>query len=418
MNPYTAYFESLGKAARSASMAGQVLGTEDKNHILEQIACDLETAIPTILEANSIDCSQAEENGVPSVMMDRLRLTKERIEGICEGVRQVANLRDPIGTVLETRTLENGLRIEKRQIPIGVIGMIYEARPNVTVDAAALAIKTGNAIILRGGKEAYHTSEAMVQVMQSSLERCGAPKELVQLVSILEREAVGELLAQRKWIDVMIPRGGAGLIQFVVNNSKIPVIETGSGVVHGYVDASADETMALQVLENAKLSRPSVCNAMETILLHDTRYEDLGPKIVSMLEEKGVAIYGDTKVQRLSSQVKPATEDNWATEYNDYIVNFKVVASIDDAIDHINTFGTKHSEMILTEDPTQAERFMNLVDASTVYVNASTRFTDGFEFGLGAEIGISTQKLHARGPMGLDALTSYKYFVFGHGQVR
>ena len=418
MNPYTAYFESLGKAARSASMAGQVLGTEDKNHILEQIACDLETAIPTILEANSIDCSQAKENGVPSVMMDRLRLTKERIEGICEGVRQVANLRDPIGTVLETRTLENGLRIEKRQIPIGVIGMIYEARPNVTVDAAALAIKTGNAIILRGGKEAYHTSEAMVQVMQSSLERCGAPKELVQLVSILEREAVGELLAQRKWIDVMIPRGGAGLIQFVVNNSKIPVIETGSGVVHGYVDASADEAMALQVLENAKLSRPSVCNAMETILLHEARLHDLGPKIVAMLKEKGVTIYGDDKVQSLSSQVKPATEDNWATEYNDYIVNFKVVASIDDAIDHINTFGTKHSEMILTEDPTQAERFMNLVDASTVYVNASTRFTDGFEFGLGAEIGISTQKLHARGPMGLDALTSYKYFVFGHGQVR
>ena len=418
MNPYTAYFESLGKAARSASMAGQVLSTEDKNHILEQIACDLETAIPTILEANSIDCSQAKENGVPSVMMDRLRLTKERIEGICEGVRQVANLRDPIGTVLETRTLENGLRIEKRQIPIGVIGMIYEARPNVTVDAAALAIKTGNAIILRGGKEAYHTSEAMVQVMQSSLERCGAPKELVQLVSILEREAVGELLAQRKWIDVMIPRGGAGLIQFVVNNSKIPVIETGSGVVHGYVDASADEAMALQVLENAKLSRPSVCNAMETILLHEARLHDLGPKIVAMLKEKGVTIYGDDKVQSLSSQVKPATEDNWATEYNDYIVNFKVVASIDDAIDHINTFGTKHSEMILTEDPTQAEQFMNLVDASTVYVNASTRFTDGFEFGLGAEIGISTQKLHARGPMGLDALTSYKYFVFGHGQVR
>ncbi len=418
MNPYTAYFESLGKAARSASMAGQVLSTEDKNHILEQIACDLERAIPTILEANSIDCSQAKENGVPSVMMDRLRLTKERIEGICEGVRQVANLRDPIGTVLETRTLENGLRIEKRQIPIGVIGMIYEARPNVTVDAAALAIKTGNAIILRGGKEAYHTSEAMVQVMQSSLERCGAPKELVQLVSILEREAVGELLAQRKWIDVMIPRGGAGLIQFVVNNSKIPVIETGSGVVHGYVDASADEAMALQVLENAKLSRPSVCNAMETILLHEARLHDLGPKIVAMLKEKGVTIYGDDKVQSLSSQVKPATEDNWATEYNDYIVNFKVVASIDDAIDHINTFGTKHSEMILTEDPTQAERFMNLVDASTVYVNASTRFTDGFEFGLGAEIGISTQKLHARGPMGLDALTSYKYFVFGHGQVR
>ena len=418
MNQYTAYFESLGKAARSASMAGQVLSTEDKNHILEQIACDLERAIPTILEANSIDCSQAKENGVPSVMMDRLRLTKERIEGICEGVRQVANLRDPIGTVLETRTLENGLRIEKRQIPIGVIGMIYEARPNVTVDAAALAIKTGNAIILRGGKEAYHTSEAMVQVMQSSLERCGAPKELVQLVSILEREAVGELLAQRKWIDVMIPRGGAGLIQFVVNNSKIPVIETGSGVVHGYVDASADEAMALQVLENAKLSRPSVCNAMETILLHEARLHDLGPKIVAMLKEKGVTIYGDDKVQSLSSQVKPATEDNWATEYNDYIVNFKVVASIDDAIDHINTFGTKHSEMIITEDPTEAERFMNLVDASTVYVNASTRFTDGFEFGLGAEIGISTQKLHARGPMGLDALTSYKYFVFGHGQVR
>ena len=418
MNPYTAYFESLGKAARSASMTGQVLSTDNKNRILEQIACDLERAIPTILEANTMDCSQAKENGVPSVMMDRLRLTNERIQGICEGVRQVAYLHDPIGTVLESRTLDNGLRIEKRQIPIGVIGMIYEARPNVTVDAAALAIKTGNAIILRGGKEAYHTSEAMVHIMQGSLERCGAPKELVQLVSILEQEAVGEFLAQRKWIDVMIPRGGAGLIQFVVNNSKIPVIETGSGVVHGYVDATADETMALQVLENAKLSRPSVCNAMETILLHEGRLQDLGPKIVSMLEEKGVAIYGDTQIQSLSSQVQPATEDNWSTEYNDYVVNFKVVSSIDDAIAHINTFGTKHSEMILTEDPTEAERFMNLVDASTVYVNASTRFTDGFEFGLGAEIGISTQKLHARGPMGLDALTSYKYFVFGHGQVR
>ena len=418
MNPYTAYFENLGKAARSASMTGQVLSTEDKNRILEQIACDLETAIPTILEANTMDCSQAKENGVPSVMMDRLRLTKERIQGICEGVRQVAHLHDPIGTVLEGRTLDNGLRIEKRQIPIGVIGMIYEARPNVTVDASALAIKTGNAIILRGGKEAYHTSEAMVHIMQGSLERCGAPKGLVQLVSILEREAVGEFLVQRKWIDVMIPRGGAGLIQFVVNNSKIPVIETGSGVVHGYVDATADETMALQVLENAKLSRPSVCNAMETILLHEGRLQDLGPKIVSMLEEKGVVIYGDTKIQSLSPQVKAATEDNWSTEYNDYVVNFKVVSSIDDAISHINTFGTKHSEMILTEDPTQAEQFMNLVDASTVYVNASTRFTDGFEFGLGAEIGISTQKLHARGPMGLDALTSYKYFVFGHGQVR
>ena len=418
MNPYTAYFESLGKAARSASMAGQILSTEDKNRILEQIASDLEHAIPTILEANHIDCSQAKENGVPSVMMDRLRLTKGRIEGICEGVRQVANLRDPIGTVLESTTLENGLRIEKRQIPIGVIGMIYEARPNVTVDAAALAIKTGNAIILRGGKEAYHTSEAMVQIMQDSLVRRGVSKELVQLVSILEREAVGELLAQRKWIDVMIPRGGAGLIQFVVNNSKIPVIETGSGVVHGYVDVSADEMMALQILGNAKLSRPSVCNAMETILLHEARLHDLGPKIVSMLEEKGVAIYGDLHIQNLSSQVKPATEDNWSTEYNDYIVNIKVVSSIDEAITHINTFGTKHSEMIITEDPTQAEQFMNLVDASTVYVNASTRFTDGFEFGLGAEIGISTQKLHARGPMGLDALTSYKYYVFGYGQVR
>ena len=418
MNPYSAYFESLGKTARSASMTGQMLSTESKNRILDQIAYDLEHAIPTILKANYIDCSQAKENGVPSVMMDRLRLTKERIEGICEGVRQIANLQDPIGTVLESRTLDNGLRIEKRQIPIGVIGMIYEARPNVTVDAAALAIKTGNAIILRGGKEAYHTSNAMVQIMQDSLERCGAPKELVQLVSILEREAVGEFLSQRKWIDVMIPRGGAGLIQFVVNNSKIPVIETGSGVVHGYVDAFADEMIALQVLENAKLSRPSVCNAMETILLHEERLQDLGPKIVSMLEEKGVTIYGDSQIQNLSSQVKPATDSNWSTEYNDYVVNLKVVSSIDDAIAHINTFGTKHSEMILTEDPTEAERFMNLVDASTVYVNASTRFTDGFEFGLGAEIGISTQKLHARGPMGLDALTSYKYFVFGHGQVR
>ena len=418
MNSYTAYFESLGQAARSASQAGQVLSTAEKNRILEQIANDLEASTDAILEANAMDCSKAQDNGVPTVMLDRLRVTKERIQGICEGVRQVAQLQDPIGTVLEARTLENGLRIEKRQIPIGVVGMIYEARPNVTVDAAALAIKSGNAIILRGGKEAYHTSAAMVQVMRQSLASCGAPEDLVQLVSILEREAVGEFLAQRQWIDVMIPRGGAGLIQYVVNNSKIPVIETGSGVVHGYVDETADLEMTLKVLENAKLSRPSVCNAMETILLHAARVEDFGPEIVAMLESKGVTIYGDAQIQGLSAKVQPASEKHWATEYNDCIVNMKVVPSLKDAIHHINTYGTKHSEMILTNTPSHAETFMNLVDASTVYVNASTRFTDGFEFGLGAEIGISTQKLHARGPMGLDALTSYKYFVFGHGQVR
>ena len=413
MNPYTAYFESLGQAARTASQGGQVLSTAEKNRILEQIAHDLENATESILAANDMDCSKAQDNGVPTVMLDRLRVTKERIQGICEGVRQVAQLQDPIGTVLEARTLENGLRIEKRQIPIGVIGMIYEARPNVTVDAAALAIKTGNAIILRGGKEAYHTSAAMVQIMRQSLATCGAPEDLVQLVSILEREAVGEFLAQRQWIDVMIPRGGAGLIQYVVNNSKIPVIETGSGVVHGYVDETADLEMTLKVLENAKLSRPSVCNAMETILLHASRVEDFGPHIISMLENKGVTIYGDPQIQGLSPKVQPAREANWATEYNDCIVNMKVVPSLEVAIHHINTY-----EMILTNTPSHAETFMNLVDASTVYVNASTRFTDGFEFGLGAEIGISTQKLHARGPMGLDALTSYKYFVFGHGQVR
>ena len=418
MNPYTAYFESLGQAARTASQGGQVLSTAEKNRILKQIAHDLENATESILAANDMDCSKAQDNGVPTVMLDRLRVTKERIQGICEGVRQVAQLQDPIGTVLEARTLENGLRIEKRQIPIGVIGMIYEARPNVTVDAAALAIKTGNAIILRGGKEAYHTSAAMVQIMRQSLATCGAPEDLVQLVSILEREAVGEFLAQRQWIDVMIPRGGARLIQYVVNNSKIPVIETGSGVVHGYVDETADLEMTLKVLENAKLSRPSVCNAMETILLHASRVEDFGPHIISMLENKGVTIYGDPQIQGLSPKVQPAREANWATEYNDCIVNMKVVPSLEVAIHHINTYGTKHSEMILTNTPSHAETFMNLVDASTVYVNASTRFTDGFEFGLGAEIGISTQKLHARGPMGLDALTSYKYFVFGHGQVR
>lgn len=418
MNSYDTYFENLGKEARSAAYVLQNLKTEKKRALLSRIQETIKSHGEAILTANAKDMASAKENGVPSIMMDRLLLTAERIDGILEGVRQVSDLEDPIGEVLESFTRPNGIHIEKRRVPLGVIGMIFEARPNVTVDAAVLAMMTGNAIILRGGKEAFHTNQAFVKAMQEALTLEDLPIASIQLVEILDREAVSSLLQQRRWIDVIIPRGGARLIERVVRESSIPVIETGSGVVHIYVDESADLDMATNIIINAKTQRPSVCNAMETLLVHEHIAPQFVEHITRVLGEKNVKIFGDSKAISLVKSLDRAEDDAWSTEYNDLIMNLKIVDSIDEAIDHINRYSTRHSECIITNDEDHANRFLNAIDASTVYVNASTRFTDGFEFGLGAEIGISTQKLHARGPMGLKALTSYKFIVKGTGQVR
>lgn len=415
---YTDYFNELGKRGKEASKVLQSLSTEEKNKILSRIAHVMVERSKEILLANKKDMEAASENGVPSVMLDRLLLTEERIQGIANGVEQLVALNDPIGTVLESWTKENGMVISKVRVPLGVIAMIYEARPNVTVDAASLALKTGNAIILRGGKEAFHSSMAYVNIMRQCLEDLGYPADAVQLVDVLDREAVSQLLRCREWIDVVIPRGGAGLIRRVLEESSIPVIETGSGVVHIYVDAKANLDVALPIIINAKVQRPSVCNAVEKLLIHKNQaIHMLGP-IIEALDNRGVELHGDSRVVSLYPNLRRTTEEEWAKEYNDLILDIKIVDSLQEAIDHINMYSTKHSEAIITEDEEAAEMFMNAVDASTVYWNVSTRFTDGFEFGFGAEIGISTQKLHARGPMGLEALTSYKYKVVGHGQVR
>ena len=354
---------------------------------------------------------------VPDTMLDRLLLSKERINQMAEGVRQVSLLPSPVGTILETINRPNGLHIEKRAVPFGVIGIIFEARPNVTVDAGALCFKTANATILRGGKEAYRTNRVIVSIMQDVLEANDLPRAAIQLVEVLDREAVSVLLQQRRYIDVVIPRGGAGLIQRVVRDSMIPVIETGSGVCHTYVDAEANIDMAVDIAVNAKVQRPSVCNSMETLLVH----KSIAPKFLLALDHKlephHVTIHGTPDVLQIVKGIA-VDEHSFSTEYNDLDLNVAIVSSVDEAISHINQYTTHHSEAIVTDNMKTAQHFMNLIDCSTVYHNASTRFTDGFEFGFGAEIGISTQKLHARGPMGLHALTSYKYFVFGTGQIR
>lgn len=418
MEQYQAYFEELGKRGKEASYVMQTITEDHKNKALLAIADAMEAKVEEILEANALDMKAAEENQVPTVMLDRLLLTEERIKGIAEGVRQVANLPDPIGECMDTWTNAKGLHIEQVRVPIGVIAMIYEARPNVTVDSAVLALKTGNVIILRGGKEAYHSSRVYTDIMREALETVGLPQDAVQLVDVLDREAVPVLLNLRQWIDVVIPRGGAGLIQRVVQESSIPVIETGSGVVHVYVDKAANWDFVLPIIMNAKTQRPSVCNAMETLLIHSAVAPQWLPKIVEALREGQVELHGDSKVVSLDPTIVKATEEQWHTEYNDLVLDIKMVDSLEEAIAHINQYGTKHSEAIITDDEGAAKQFTTQVDASTVYVNASTRFTDGFEFGFGAEIGISTQKLHARGPMGIQALTSYKYVVVGQGQVR
>ncbi|MCF0154672.1 MAG: glutamate-5-semialdehyde dehydrogenase [Veillonella sp.] len=418
MNTYETYFADLGQRARKASASLALLTTEEKNQILEAVAQALVDQSAAILEANQKDLSLAEVHQVPSVMMDRLRLSQERIEQMAVGLRQLVDLADPVGRVLETIERPNGLHIVKKSVPLGVVAMIYEARPNVTIDAAALSLKTGNAVILRGGKEAFQTNQVLVDCIRQVLASLGYAEDAVQLVTLLDREAVPVLLRQRQYIDVVIPRGGAGLIRRVVEESSIPVIETGSGVCHTYVDAQADLEKAIPIIINAKMQRPSVCNSMETLLVHKDIAGPCLEGLKAVLQDSGLRIHGNEDVAKSLENVIPLTEQSFHTEYNDLDLNVKIVDSLDAAIDHITKHTTHHSEAIITEDPVARDTFMNRIDASTVYVNASTRFTDGFEFGLGAEIGISTQKLHARGPMGLDVLTTYKYLVFGDGQIR
>lgn len=406
-------------AAKQASQAASLLSTKEKNDALTAISRILVQQADSVLEANAIDLAQAKENGMPTVMQDRLLLTRERIEGIASSVLDVVKLADPIGQVVEGYRTVNGLNIQRVRVPMGVIGIIFESRPNVTVDAAVLCLKAGSAVLLRGGKEAFHSNLAFVRLMQQALEECGLPKELIQLVEDTSRETATKMMKLNGLLDVLIPRGGAGLIRSCVENATVPVIETGTGNCHIYVDASADLDMAVNIVFNAKTSRPSVCNAAESLLVHRDVAQAFLPICQKKLAEKNVEIRGcEETCKILGDLAVPATEEDYGKEYQDYIISCKVVGSVEEAIRHINRYSTGHSECIVTKDLDSADQFTAAVDSAAVYVNASTRFTDGGEFGLGAEIGISTQKLHARGPMGLKEMTTVKYVIRGNGQIR
>jgi glutamate-5-semialdehyde dehydrogenase len=410
--------EIMGAKAKEASRFLMTAGSK-KDDALLAIAKALREHSDEIIKANSVDIKNGEEAGLTVSLLDRLRLDEARIEGMAVGVEQVAALPDPVGRVLDGRTLKNGLKIQKVSVPMGVIGIIYEARPNVTSDAAALCLKAGNAVILRGGKEAINSNTAIMAVMREAVKNVGFPEDCVALVTDTTRQSATELMQLSEYLDVLIPRGGAGLIKSVVNNSKVPVIETGVGNCHVYVDDSADIKMAADIVFNAKTSRPSVCNAIETVLVHADIADKALPAIKAELDKMNVEIRGCERTKQiLGDSIIPATEDDYAREFLDYILAIKVVDSIDDAIAHIAKYSSGHSESIVTSDYRNADKFTSCVDSAAVYVNASTRFTDGGEFGLGAEIGISTQKLHARGPMGLNELTSNKYVIHGDGQIR
>lgn len=409
---------SKGKLAKDASYRLATLSTQVKNQALLAMAASLRQEADFLIEENAKDLANGKENGMNKGLLDRLALNHTRIDAMAEGIEQITALPDPIGEVLSQTERPNGLNIHKVRVPLGVIGIIYEARPNVTADAAGLCIKSGNAVILRGGKEAINSNRAIVKVMQESGYRAGLPEGSINLVEDTSRESANLLMRLNQYLDVIIPRGGSGLIRAVVENATVPAIETGTGNCHVYVDASADLDMAKKIVINAKTQRPSVCNAEEKLLVHASVAETFLPDILSLLAERGVSIVGDEKVCTLFPDAIPATEEDWYTEYLDLKIGVKVVESLDDAISHINQYNSRHSEAIITEDATASQRFLSEVDAAAVYVNASTRFTDGFEFGFGAEIGISTQKLHARGPMGLCELTSYKYVIVGNGQIR
>lgn len=408
----------MGVLAKQAARSLANCSTTEKNKALLSMAAALETEQERILAANARDIAQGEAKGLSTALLDRLRLTPERIRGMADGLRQVAALPDPVGECLGGMRRPNGLDIQKIRVPFGVIAMIYEARPNVTVDAAGLCLKTGNAVILRGGSEAIESNKILADILIGAASEAGLPAGTIALVETTDREAVNILLKLNRYIDVIIPRGGAGLIRTVVENSTVPVIETGIGICHTYVDESADLSMAADIAFNAKVSRPGVCNSMETLLVHRNVADHLLPDLLERFVKASVEIRGCTETARYHAAVKPATEQDWATEYLDFILSIKVVGSLEEALEHIDRFSTKHSEAIVTRDYANARRFQQEVDAAAVYVNASTRFTDGFEFGFGAEIGISTQKLHARGPMGLVELTSIKYLVSGSGQIR
>ena len=408
----------IGIKAVQASRELASLTTDRKNRILMQAADLLEQYTAIILEANRKDLKQGEEMGLQGAIVDRLSLSEERVAGIAQGLREIVQLEDPIGEIEEMKKRPNGLLIGKKRVPLGVVGVIYESRPNVTADVAGLCIKTGNVCVLRGGKEAFQSNQAIVKVFHEAIEGLGMNPDMVQLVQDTSRESAVAMMKLDAYLDILIPRGGAGLIKAVVQNSTVPVIETGVGNCHVYVDEFADPEKAVSIVYNAKTHRPGVCNAAESLLVHEKIADQLLPAIGSALEQAGVEIRGDETTCRLIPRAVKATEEDWSAEYLDLVISSKVVDSVEAAVEHINRYGSMHSESIVTENYTHAQYFLDRVDAAAVYVNASTRFTDGFEFGYGAEIGISTQKLHARGPMGLRELTTSKYVIYGDGQIR
>ena len=413
--------EICKKAKEVAGTVG-ILDTDTKNKALLAVAQALVDNAESILSENEKDLENGKKNHMPEGLLDRLALSKDRIAQMAEGLTQIAGLDDPIGEVLSMKKRPNQLMIGKKRVPLGVVGIIYEARPNVTADAFGLCFKTGNVVILKGGSDAIHSNIAIVKVIRETLEKLNIPAEAVALIEDTSRETAAEFMKMNEYVDVLIPRGGAGLIKAVVNQATIPVIETGTGNCHIFVDESADFAMAIDIIMNAKTQRIGVCNACESLVLHEKIVDAFMPKLMEQLQVKNVEVRGDKAVLQAVSEkhnlVKEATDEDWGSEYLDYILSAKTVSSVEEAIAHINRYNTGHSEAIITNDYGNAEKFLNEIDAACVYVNASTRFTDGYEFGFGAEIGISTQKLHARGPMGLEALTSTKYIIYGNGQVR
>ena len=407
-----------GKAAKAASYLINGKTTLEKNEALAKIAEQLLLDKEYVISENQKDLEQGKMKGLSDSVLDRIMLNDKRIEDMAAAIRLLIELKDPVGETLETIEKENGLHIKKKRVPLGVIGMIYEARPNVTIDASTLSLKTGNAVILRGSSSAIYSNKALVQSIHRALEQTSIPVDAVQLIEDTDREKTKELFHLKEYLDVLIPRGGKNLIDTVVNESTVPVLETGAGNCHIFMDETADFDMSEKIVLNGKTQRPSVCNATESLLIHEKWFAKYGSDLLTVLHEKGIELYGDQTVCAAFPDAKQATEEDWATEYLALKLSVKIVNDVTEAIEHINKYGTKHSEAIISADEKNADLFLNGVDAAAVYHNASTRFTDGFEFGYGAEIGISTQKLHARGPMGLPALTSSKYFIYGQGQVR
>lgn len=408
----------LGQKAKQAEKSLATASTGQKNSALELMAQELTAAMPEILIANAEDMKNARENGISQVMLDRLLLTEDRVRSMAKGITDIVSLPDPIGVTLSEIKRPNGMTVSKVTVPLGVIAVIYEARPNVTSDAAALCLKAGNAVILRGGKEAINSSKAVVKALREGLKKSGLDENCISLVTDTTRDSANELMKMNEYVDVLIPRGGAGLIRSCVENSTVPVIETGTGNCHIYVDKDADIRMAADIIYNAKTSRPSVCNAAESVVIHKDIVNKALPVIKKRLDEKNVELRGDEAARNAAEGILPATEEDWGKEYLDYIMSVKTVSSLDEAIEHISKYSTGHSECIVTENEETAKEFLSRVDSAAVYHNVSTRFTDGGEFGFGAEIGISTQKLHARGPLGLPQLTSFKYIICGNGQTR